>query len=89
MRCVTKVGIGVAAAVVLAVFFMAPIVYQETAACSPLVCSTNAPRYQVYQSFGCATIGVGTVYSPYWFGLSFGCNPSEHPFPAGGPSQPY
>ena len=92
MKCLTKVAIGSAAVVALIVFFFAPMVFWYTASCSGLECPVGCggiaiqycpkpPTYAVYESLGCATIGVGTVYSPHWFGLSFGCQVG-YPFPS-------
>ena len=84
MRLAAKAAICFTVTIVLAIFFMAPMAYQETATCSPLVCSVHTQSYLVFQSLGCKTIGIGTIYSPQWFGLGFGCNPNEYSFPTGG-----
>lgn len=64
--------------VVLASFFFAPIVFWFS----------TGPEYQafphpsqditpVYRSLGCVTVGYGDTYAPGWFGLVFGCWPSN------------
>ena len=91
MGCLHKVVVGSVVIVVLAIFFFAPVVYWYTETCQTslvVICPTDAPTYPVYQSPGCATIGVGTVYSPHWFGLSLGCQIS-YPYPYGSGSGHY
>lgn len=54
----------------LAFFFFAPVVYQYSLG-SPIAGQTA--DIPIYSSLGCATVGLGVLYAPNWFGFSFGC----------------
>lgn len=63
---------------VLAFFLFAPVSFWFTETAGPVGYTSSVP---VYRSFGCATIGYGDLYSPDWFGFSFGCSiPVPLPF---------
>ena len=76
MRRATKAAaVATGAVVVVAFFFLAPVVFwydQQPPIEGQQVTAYAAP---VYRSLGCAAVGVGDMYSPGWFGLSFGCRP--------------
>jgi hypothetical protein len=79
MKMVRKIAVAcTVVAVVVLVFFFAPIVYWFS----------TGPYYQafphpsldvtpVYRSLGCVTLGVGDSYGPDWFGLVVGCSPAS------------
>ena len=55
------------------VFFFVPTMLWYNATGDPIA-TANPNSYPVYRSLGCATIGFGVIYSPGWFGVTFGCN---------------
>jgi len=74
-RAVEAAGIGTAAVVVLAFFFLAPVVFWFNEYPPIVGQRTPANAMPVYRSLGCATVGIGDLYAPSWFGFSFGCQP--------------
>ena len=61
---------GIAVVVVVAFFFLAPIAFWYNSG-SPM--AGQIVSLPVYRSLGCATLGMGVLYSPSWFGFMFGC----------------
>lgn len=73
----TALFAGVAAVVVI-VFFLAPVVWWFNLG-SPI--AGERVSNPVYRSLGCATLGYGDLYAPSWFGFSLGCEiPVPIPF---------
>ena len=62
--------LGVAVVVAVALFFLAPVALWYDSG-SPIAGQTVS--VPVYRSLGCATFGIGVLYSPSWFGFVFGC----------------
>ena len=78
MRRIAKaalIGIGIVAAMA---FFLAPISYWFSV--GPAFAG-DSWRTPIYRSLGCATLGLGSLYAPDWFGFSLGCEiPVPVPF---------
>ena len=82
MRRKAKIALGALAVVmVLAFFFLAPVVYWKN------VSPVNGGFWPIYRSLGCASIGVGAAYGGgivHQYGGTIGyqlsCNPQYGPF---------
>jgi hypothetical protein len=73
VRLSRKVAVVVIAAVLVMVFFFAPIAFWLNERGGPaLVVERVGPP--VYRSLGCIVIGYGDLYAPGWFGFSFVCD---------------
>jgi len=71
MRRNTKVAVVVIVVVLASLaFFLAPIAFWFNSG-SPI--AGESAKMSVYRSLGCVTVGLGDLYSPNWFGFSFGC----------------
>ena len=74
MKRSSKVAVVSVAVIVGSVFFLVPLSYWYTQDCGTIgfVCGVTG-SHPVYRSLGCAAVGVGTLYSPDWFGPRLGC----------------
>jgi tetrahydromethanopterin S-methyltransferase subunit D len=79
MRRIAKLAAaGLVVVVAVGFFFLAPMSFWYYQGGGPVGAEFHIP---VYRSLGCATVGMGDLYSPGWFGFSFGCSiPVPVPF---------
>jgi len=71
MKSRTKVVVVVVAVVIVMAFFLAPVAFWFDLRAGPVGYTQTVP---VYRSLGCATVGLGDLYAPRWFGFSLGCD---------------
>lgn len=75
-RPTNKAAMTVAVAVVLILFFLlAPVAFWHNEGPPIAGASVHVSQIPIYRSLGCATVGVGDLYAPTWFGLKMGCRP--------------
>jgi hypothetical protein len=73
--------LGAVAVAALAIFFLLPAVYWFSS--GPGVNEPNPPRWNMYRSLSCLTLGIGDTYnqSPHYGGLRLTC--TAPPIPNG------